>query len=194
MKVFLSADIEGTAGITAFSEGDRTTPDWIEFRHLMTQEVIAACEGAYQAGATEIVIKDAHHTGRNIILDELPEYVRIVRSWSGHPYELMQEVNDTFDAAICTGYHAKAGDDGNPLSHTMLSGRVQQLRLNGAPIAEYHLAAYICGHAGVPIVFVSGDAAVCHDVKAFNQATVTVETLEGRGHSTISIAPKPRAP
>ena len=71
MKVFLSADIEGTAGITAFNEGDRTTPDWIEFRHLMTQEVIAACEGAHQAGAAEIVIKDAHHTGRNIILDEL---------------------------------------------------------------------------------------------------------------------------
>ena len=73
MKVFISADIEGTAGIAHWNEADRTHPDWAEFRALMTGEVVAACEGARAAGATEVVIKDAHDSGRNLLHDRLPD-------------------------------------------------------------------------------------------------------------------------
>ena len=69
MKVFLSADMEGTAGVTAWSETEHDKPDYPQFQALMTAEVVAACEGALAAGATEIIVKDAHHTGRNLLVD-----------------------------------------------------------------------------------------------------------------------------
>ena len=71
MKVFISADIEGTAGIADWDETERTHADWAEFRALMTGEVLAACQGAHAAGAEEVVIKDAHDSARNLIVDRL---------------------------------------------------------------------------------------------------------------------------
>ena len=96
MKIFLSADIEGTAGIAHWDEAERTHPDYAEFRALMTAEVVAACEGARAAGATEVVIKDAHDSGRNLILDRLPDYARIMRGWSGHPDGMMFGIDASF--------------------------------------------------------------------------------------------------
>src|ERR1700739_4578219 len=89
MKVFLSADIEGTAGIVHWDEAHRTHSDYAEFHALMTAEVVAACDGARAAGADEVVIKDAHGSARNLIVDQLPNYAHIIRGWSGHPDLMM---------------------------------------------------------------------------------------------------------
>jgi len=118
MKVCTPAQNEGTAGIAHGTEAGRTRPGRADFRALMTAEVVAACEGARAAGATEVVIKDAHDSGRNLILDRLPDYARIVRGWSGHPDEMMFGIDETFAAALYTGYHSKAGTEVNPLAHT----------------------------------------------------------------------------
>ena len=112
MKVFISADMEGSAGITCWPETERDKPDYPEFQELMTAEVVAACEGALQAGATEIVIKDAHHTGRNLLVDRLPPQVRIIRDWAGHPHSMMFGIDGDCAAAIYTGYHDAAGTEG----------------------------------------------------------------------------------
>jgi D-amino peptidase len=188
VRVYLSADIEGTAGITHWNEADKSHPDYAEFRELMTAEVAAACEGAAQAGARDIVIKDAHSTGRNLILAKLPERVRIVRGWSGHPYSLLQEIDGTFDAVLLTGYHAKAGSDGNPLSHTM-SGRVHGMSINGEAASEFTLAAYMAGALGIPVVFLSGDRQICEDATRLIPAITVVAVSEGRGASTTSVTP-----
>ena len=105
MNVYISADIEGTAGITHWDEADRNNPAYPEFREAMTREVVAACEGAIAAGATDILIKDAHDSGRNIHVSQLPECARIVRGWSGHPYSMVQELDESFDALVLIGYH-----------------------------------------------------------------------------------------
>ena len=120
MKVFISADIEGT---TLTSRWDETHPvnetaKARPFIDQMTQEVKAACEGAIAAGATEIVVKDAHGPGVNLDLTQLPECVQVVRNWCGHPYAMVYGVDETFDAAMFVGYHAAAGRPGTPLSHT----------------------------------------------------------------------------
>ena len=90
MKVFISCDIEGVAGITHWDEADRTHDDHKYFRAQMTRELSAACRGALAAGAQEIWVKDAHGSGRNLLPDELPKEVRLIRGWSGHPYCMMQ--------------------------------------------------------------------------------------------------------
>src|SRR5262249_12762624 len=133
MKIFLSADIEGVAGITAPEECDLALPDNKYFQEQMTLEVKAACEGAIEAGATSIWVKDAHWTGRNIVPRALPECVRMVRGWTGHPFSMMAELDTTFSAACFIGYHARAGSGGNPLAHTMSGRVVDMMRINDAP-------------------------------------------------------------
>src|SRR5258705_2267272 len=109
LKVYISADIEGVAGITDWEEARKAQPAYPEFREEMTSEVVADCEGAIAAGATDILIKDAHATGRNIIAARLPDCARLIRGWSGHPLCMVQELDDSFAAVLLLGYHSKAG-------------------------------------------------------------------------------------
>ncbi|MET1029173.1 MAG: M55 family metallopeptidase [Dongiaceae bacterium] len=189
MKVYISADIEGVAGITHWDEATKTHATYPEFREQMTREAIAACNGAIAAGATEILLKDAHDSGRNIITADLPHCVRIIRGWSGHPLSMVQELDDSFAAAMLIGYHSKAGAEGNPLAHTMTT-RVSQITLNGNVVSEFLLHSYAAAMQGVPVVLVSGDKGLGEDVKALNPHIRTVATSEGIGRSTISLAPK----
>ncbi len=189
MKVYLSADIEGTAGITTWPEAELNHPDYPEHREEMTREVLAACDGAIAAGAKDILIKDAHDSGRNILQKDLPECARLIRGWSGHPFSMVQELDATFDAAMLLGYHSKAGDETNPLAHT-LTLRVMRMRLNGEPVSEFVLQTYAASYVGVPVVFVSGDRQICADARAINANIVAVPVSEGKGPSTISLSPK----
>jgi D-amino peptidase len=188
MRVFISSDIEGTAGITHWDEAEKAHDVYPEFRELMTGEVLAAIEGAIEAGATEILLKDAHDSGRNIITEKLPACVRIIRGWSGHPLSMVQGIEGGFDAVIFTGYHSRAGAEGNPLAHTM-NLRVDELRLNGVPASEFHLHATAAAYYKVPAVFISGDKGICADAERLNPGMVTVAVSEGIGRSTISVAP-----
>lgn len=188
MKVFISADIEGTAGITEPGEGNRDRPEYAEFREYMTDELVAACQGARAAGATEILVKDAHASARNLILSKLPEYVSIVRGWSGHPDLMMFGLDHGFDAALYTGYHDRAGADSNPLAHT-LTGRIQRILLNGAAASEFTLNALCAARYGVPSAFLSGDRGMCEAAAAFVPGIVTVATSEGFGPASRSISP-----
>ena len=74
MKVFISADIEGVNNICTWDETDNRSGEYQYFRKQMTEEVAAACRAAKEAGATEIFVKDAHDSARNLILKDLPEY------------------------------------------------------------------------------------------------------------------------
>lgn len=189
MKVYISSDIEGTAGITNWNEAEKAHADYKEFRDLMTGEVLAAVTGAIEAGAKEIVLKDAHNSGRNILTEDLPDCVKIVRGWSGHPLSMVQELDASFDAVVFTGYHSRAGAEGNPLAHTM-NLNIGELRLNGVPASEFHLHGTAAGYYSVPAVFLSGDQGICMDAEKLNPGIETVTTMEGIGRSTFSIAPK----
>lgn len=188
MKIYITADIEGVTGAAHWDETNKSHADYAEFRDQMTAEVAAACEGALNAGATEIWVKDAHWTGRNIIPAKLPREVRMVREWSGHPFSMMQELDETFAAALAIGYHARAGSNGSPLAHTM-TGDVVYLKINGQYASEFMISAYTAGLVGVPVVFLSGDAAVCQDAEALIPGLSTVAVMQGAGNSTVSIHP-----
>lgn len=189
MKVFISADIEGVSGITA---PDEANPDHREIRYFqeqMTAEVAAACEGAIKAGATEILVKDAHWTGRNIDHRKLPECVKMVRGWTGHPFSMMAELDKTFAAALYVGYHARAGSAGNPLAHTMSGSIVGAMRINDRPASEFLINTYTATMVGVPVVFLSGDRALCDEVREYNPTIVLAATLVGIGTGTVSDHP-----
>ena len=188
MKVFICADIEGTAGITDWDEAEKGKADYAEFRRLMTAEIVAACDGARAAGAREIIVKDAHWTARNLLVDELGPGVRIIRGWSGHPDRMMFGLDETFAAAVHVGHHAKSGSDANPLAHTFTL-RVARITLNGETASEFTFNALTAARYGVPTVFLSGDTEICADARALVPGIETVETIEGFGAATLSPSP-----
>ena len=120
MKVYISVDIEGVAGITHWDEATIGKPGYETFREQMTAEAAAACEGALAAGATGLLVKDAHSSGRNILPACLPESVQLIRSWSGDPLCMVEELDESFDAVAMVGYHSGAGFGGNPLAHVLV--------------------------------------------------------------------------
>jgi D-amino peptidase len=189
MKVYISADMEGVTGVSNWDEVSKGHGDYDRFRRQMTREVVAACEGAIAAGAESIVVKDAHATGRNLDGRDLPPRCQLVSGWSGHPLSMVQEIDKSFTAALFVGYHARAGATGNPLAHTMSSSRVAEMRLNGSPVSEYVLHAHAAGLFGVPVVFVSGDEALCAEVSVVSPTATTVATMRGSGPSVITEHP-----
>jgi D-amino peptidase len=188
LKIFISADIEGTTGITVWNECEKGRPDYEEFQKQMTAEVVAACEGAIEGGAKEIVVRDAHDTGRNIISSKLPECAKIIREWSGHPFCMMQGLDRSFDAVIFTGYHSRAGSDTNPLAHT-LTGSSMYIKINGRYASEFLINSYSAAYVGVPVVMVTGDRGLCDDAGEIVPGISSVPVSEGEGTSNISIHP-----
>lgn len=190
MKIYISADIEGTTGITHWDETEKSKSDYQKFAQQMTNEVKAACEGAINAGAEEIWIKDAHDTGRNIIAADLPKKITLVRGWSEHPFSMVQELDSTFTALLMIGYHSFAGSSSNPLSHTLSSRTFNYVKLNGEYASEFLIHSYAAATVGVPVVLVSGDEGICKEVSKINKNIKTVAVNKGVGNSVISIHPK----
>ena len=186
MKIFISADIEGVNNIVSWDETDNKSPEYSYFRQQMTNEVKHACIGA--TNATEILIKDAHDSARNIILTDLPNNVKLHRGWEGCPCSMMAGLDETFDAVIFIGYHSGASLDGNPLSHTM-NLRNQYVKINGQIASEFYINALYASYLGVPIAFLSGDKALTEIVKELNPNIETVATKEGRHGAVISKNP-----
>lgn len=189
MKVLISSDIEGCAGIAHWEETGPKDNRWYDyFCKQMTREAAAACQGALAAGATDILVKDAHGSGRNIDPAGLPEGVQINRGWNGGLFSMVAGLSKEFDALAFTGYHAHAGSNGNPLAHTMELG-VEALHINGKLASEFTIHSYIAGMLNVPVVFVSGDAALCKQAKEFLPAITAVAVSAGAGDSSTSAHP-----
>jgi len=188
MKVFISADMEGITGTTNWEECDQKSPFYARFAEQMTKEVVAACEGAIAAGATEIVVKDAHNSATNIDITQLPTNVKLIKGWSGHPYSMVDGIDASFDAVLFIGYHSAAGIPGNPLSHTM-TGNPWQIKINGEYASEFMIYSYAATREGVPTVFLSGDASLCQSAIQQHPQIVTVPVKEGFGGTTINFAP-----
>ena len=188
MKLYLSADMEGTAGIISWSEATADHPRYPYFQEQMSREVAAACEGALAAGATEILVKDAHDSACNIIPSLLPENVKLFRGWDNSPEMMMAELDASFDGVLFTGYHAAANSVSNPLSHTM-SLSVQSITCNGRLMAEFDINALIAAQHGVPVFFLSGDKGLCQTAKETIPQLHTVAANEGFGSGAITLQP-----
>jgi D-amino peptidase len=188
MKIYISADIEGITDVTHFDETDLHHADSYAAREQMTAEVAAACEGALQAGATEIWVKDSHDDGRNMMPCRLPQEVRLIRGWSEHPFLTLQELDNTFQAVALIGYHSRGGSGQSPLAHSY-TGKVTYIKLNDREVSEFLMDAYTATYVGVPLVFISGDQGICDEATGFNPRISTVAVKQGVGNSTINIHP-----
>ena len=164
LKVFISVDMEGIAGIVHGDHTSSSGKDYGMARKWMTEEVNAAIREALEAGATEIVVNDSHGSMRNVIASELNPAAYLITG-SPKPLSMMQGIDKSFDAVIFIGYHARAGTKDGVLDHTYSGGTVSSIKVNGMEMGEAELNALIAGWYDVPVVLVTGDSTVCELTK-----------------------------
>src|SRR5579864_7640659 len=191
MKIYISADMEGVAGITATEQTDPVgQPEYAYSCRLMTGEVRAACEGAIAAGATEILVNDSHWNMRNIIHEELPPQVRLIRG-SLKPLSMNQGLDPSCEAAAFVGYHAPVGTADAILDHTYSGETLYDVRINGERCSEARINAAVAGCFGVPVIFLSGDQNACADARSFLPHVEAVEVKQAIGrYAASSLSPQ----
>lgn len=191
MNLFISCDMEGTAGVCSWKQCDPSDRhEYPIYRRYMTQEVRAAIEGAREAGARRVLVNDSHWSMRNLVLNELPgdDDLRVI-SGAPKPWSMAQGIDSGVDAAFFTGYHAKAGDAAT-LAHTF-SDDVYAVTINGVPCSEALLNAALAGSYGVPVLLVTGDRTIVDECVAAMPWIVGVAVKDPIGFSAInSLTPR----
>lgn len=165
MKIYLQTDIEGVAGF-CFRE-NRANRDYENIRHryrmyrLLTAEVNAAAQAAFDAGADEVIINDNHGSGYNIIFEGLDPRCRIIHGRGCSGPHWLPLLDESFDAMLLVGMHAMGGTPKSIIPHS-------KWKVNGGELylSEATMAAAIAGEYGVPTVMVSGDDKVIDEVSA----------------------------
>lgn len=164
LKVHISVDMEGIAGVVSPEQLGPSGFEYQRAREFMTGELLAAIEGAREAGATEILVADSHGNGQNLLIDRLPADVMVVRSWP-RSLGMMAGLDSSFDAAVFIGYHSSTANLEGVRAHTESSANYAGLRLDGKEVPEGGWNAAIAGHFGVPVVMVSGDDAAVAELR-----------------------------
>ena len=188
-KVFISVDMEGITGVVQPPQLGPTGFEYSKAREWMTAEARAAIEGARAAGATSFVIADSHGNAQNLLIDQLPEDVRIVRGFP-RPLSMMQGIDATFSAAIFIGYHASEMTVDAVRGHTFSSAKLLGVTLNGIEVSEGLFNAAIAAHYGVPVVFVSGDRKAVEQMQSGITGITGAIVKEPLGyHSAATVTP-----
>ena len=181
MKIYIAVDMEGISGISS--------PDYIMSgepgrlaavgQRLMTADVNAAVRGAFDGGATEVIVADVHCTSGNILVEEVDPRALML---SGSPYTpRFPFLDDSVDGMFLLGYHAMGGTLRATLEHTMSSRQWHKFCVNGKPYGELGIDAEIAAECGVPVVLVTGDDKVCEEAHAFLGNIETAMVKQGLG-------------
>jgi D-amino peptidase len=175
-RVFISADMEGVTGVVADKQTGAEGPDYSTFRVQLIEEVNAAIAGAFDAGATQVVVVDSHGGGTNLQPDKLDSRAELITG-APKPAGMMQGLNETYSAVIFIGYHARGSTANGILSHTYSLAPLV-VRLNEQEVGEYGLNAALAGYFGVPVVFISGDRATAEQARGFIPGVATLIVKE----------------
>lgn len=166
MKVFLSCDMEGTAGIVDWQQVIGPGAAYEAGRALLLDEVNAAIDGAFAGGATEVVVNDSHWRMANLPPAALHGRASYI-SGRHKPLYMMQGLDGTFDAIFFVSYHGSMGAGHAALSHTYNPGAIAEVRLNGDVTGESGINALVAQHFGVPVALVTGDQATAAEAERF---------------------------
>jgi D-amino peptidase len=190
LKIYISVDMEGVAGVVTADQLGPTGFEYERFRQFMTNETLAAVRAAKESGATEIVVSDSHGNGENLLIEEFPKDVHIIRSWPRHG-SMMAGVDASFDAALFIGYHASTTNPRGVRAHTFSSAHFTRVALNGNAVTEGEFNAAFAGALGVPVIFASGDDAAVEELKSRLGSIETAETKKSLSfHSAETLTPE----
>jgi D-amino peptidase len=192
-KIFVSVDMEGIWGVVASEQVSSASPEYGPARRWMAEDVNAVVAGLFEAGAGEVVVNDSHGSMRNIVADTLNPKASLITG-SPKPLSMMQGIDETYDAVIFVGYHARAGTAAAILDHTISSATVRAIRVNGQEMPEMGLNASIAGYYKVPVIMLTGDTETCRQARAlFGDGLVTAAVKEATGRTAARMFPAEEA-
>src|SRR3954453_19356265 len=192
LKVYISADMEGISGVASADQLSPASFEYAQARQWMTADVLAAIQGARDAGATEFVISDSHGNGESLLIDRFPSDIpiTIVRSFP-RPLGMMEGIDSTFAAVIFIAYHTSTSSTTGVRAHTMSSALLTRIAINGTSMSEAGINAAIAAQFGVPVVMITGDDAIVEETKQRLGAVEGVAVKHAIGfHSTSSLTPE----
>ncbi|MFC0599642.1 M55 family metallopeptidase [Streptomyces palmae] len=187
MRVYISADMEGATGLVGAHDVQPGAPDYEHGRAMMTEDVNAAVRGALSAGATRVLVNDAHGSMRNMLAHRLHPRAELVR---GKPKRMgmLEGLDGSFDAVMCVGYHARAGALG-VLSHSFMGHEIEDMWLDDRPMGEFGFVHATSTALGVPVVMLSGDDAACEEATAWDARVVTAPVKYARDRFSARLRP-----
>lgn len=156
MKIFISTDMEGTAGVVDWTQCIPGNPEYSYYRELLQNEVNASIKGAMAAGATEFLINDSHSSMQNLRPATLEGNARYL-SGKHKPMYMMQGLDKSFDAIFFVSYHGSMSSQASILSHTYNPRAIADITLNGEFVSEAGINSLVAQAYGVPVVLVTGD-------------------------------------
>ncbi len=174
MRVYISMDAEGISGIYKLGQVMPSHKEFAWAQTMMANDINAAAEGAFRAGATQVIVNDAHNAGNNLLIDQLDERIDLI-SGGIRPLGMAQGCELDVDVALLIGYHRRKGAKG-VISHSYAYGSMVEMRINGRLASEHDLIGLCIGAHGAPVVFLSGDNLVIEDAKESVPGIYTVET------------------
>jgi D-amino peptidase len=190
MKIYIFADMEGISGIRVIEQVQSKSPEYAEGRQLMIDDINAAVEAAFDAGADEVVVCDTHGGGGQVILSKMDPRAMYETPNCG---KMMPSLDETFDGVILLGHHAMAGTENGFLDHTMSSVSWFEYRLNGRVFGEIAIGAAYAGHYNVPVIAVTGDDAACSEAVEFLENVECAVVKWGIGRNRAKCLSLPRA-
>ena len=179
MKIMISADIEGVGAVVRREHSGVGEREYLQARRFMTQEVNAAVRGAFDSGAKEVIVVDAHNVGLNLFPEDLDERACLMMG-SPRPLAMMEGIDRGIDAVCFVGYHGMAGMENAAIAH-IFHGRIAELKFNGLRVGEIGLNALIAGCYAVPVVMISGDQVACKEASDLIPGIQTAEVKESVG-------------
>jgi D-amino peptidase len=189
MRVWISVDMEGIAGVSHHGPTGRDDAEYPAAAALMVGEANAAIEGALDAGASDVLVNDSHGGMYNLRPIDLHPAARVLqgqKAWSMVAGAARQaDGSPSWDVALFVGYHARAGHPTGTIAHTF-SGAPTETRLNGRPTGEYGLNAAALGAWGIPVGLVVGDDALAAEVEGWLPWAERVVVKDGFGTSAAA--------
>jgi D-amino peptidase len=201
MKLLISVDMEGISGVatrretaTGWPPGAGKGNDYERARRWMTADANAAIAGACEAGATEILVADAHDGMLNLIWDELDPRAELIRGYENRDGGMVEGVDAGCDAVFFVGYHARAADGRGVLSHTFNGPDVLwDVCLNGEAASEARFNALVAGQFGVPVALITGDDVICEETRCWLPQVETAVVKYAIDRFTARCLPQPVA-
>lgn len=180
MKAYVSVDMEGMPHIVSIEHLLPKKSLYNEARRIMTEITKIVCEELHSNGFEEVIVADSHGPMVNVLVNELPDYVEVIR---GFPRVLSMIVGvQECSVALFIGYHAKYGTYKATMDHTFSGASIRYVKVNGIEVSEFLLNAYVAGHFKVPVIFVAGDKRLIEDdVKKYAPWIETVTLKEALG-------------
>ncbi|MFF8286000.1 M55 family metallopeptidase [Streptomyces albus] len=199
MKVYISADMEGVTGLVGADDVQMGGRDYDRGRVMMTEDVNAAVRGALAGGAGEVVVNDTHSTMRNLLVESLHPAASLVRG-KPKPMGMLQDLDDSFDAVVCVGYHARAGALG-VLSHSFMGHEIEDMWLGAVgdepgdarAMGEIGFACATATAIGVPVVALTGCDVACKEIEEWDTRVRAVPVKYARDRFAARLRPAEEA-